>query len=143
MQKILKKMNSRKFEELVATIFRNQGFGVSLTPQTRDGGYDILSIKHDKFTRNENYLIECKRYSEHNRIGVGVVRSLMGVLQMNNATKGIIATTSFFTRDAEKLALNHSSRLMLHDYDTITGWLAEMKMDAMIRFNLGYQVDSI
>jgi restriction system protein len=122
----MKEMNPRKFEELVAAIFRNQGFGVALTPQTRDGGYDILAVKHDKFTGNEHYLIECKRYAEHNRIGVGVVRSLMGVLQMNNATKGIIATTSFFTRDAEKLALNHSSRLMLHDYDAIKGWLAEI-----------------
>ena len=60
-------MAPRKFEELVAAIFRAKGYTVELTPATRDGGFDVRA-----FHRNDIglflTLIECKRYRPAARI---------------------------------------------------------------------------
>ncbi|MBW2737669.1 MAG: restriction endonuclease [Deltaproteobacteria bacterium] len=115
----LREIPDRKFEEIIASIFKNQGFDVSLTSQTRDGGYDIFAVRHSQFTGKDTYLIECKRYAEQNKVGVGIVRSLLGVVMMNQATRGIIATTSSFTKPAKEAALQNSSHLLLHDYTAV------------------------
>ena len=51
-------MAPRAFEELIAAIFRNQGFETTLTPESKDGGFDIIAIKHDLYTGRNTYLIE-------------------------------------------------------------------------------------
>jgi uncharacterized protein YjbI with pentapeptide repeats len=117
---MMRELSPREFEKLIAAVFKNQGFDVSLTKETRDGGYDIFAVKHDKLTGCNKYLIECKKYAEQNKVHVGIVRSLLGVVFMHQATKGIIATTSFFTKDAQKAALKHSAHIMLHDFKAIT-----------------------
>ena len=119
-------MTARAFEELVATLFRKAGFDVQLTPATRDGGYDILAVRHDKFTGNEVCLIECKRYNEKRRVGIDVIRSLMGVIQLRNATKGVVCTTAFFSPEAQRTAATNSARLVLHDYDSLRQWLRDV-----------------
>lgn len=116
-------MPPRAFEELVAALFRKEGFSVQLTPETRDGGFDILAVRHDRLTGNETLLVECKRYAERRHVGVDVVRKLRGVTQFENATKGIIATTAFFTSEAKRIAQAISARLVLHDYDFLKQWL--------------------
>lgn len=119
-------LSPRSFEELVAALFRREGFSVQLTPQSRDGGYDILAVRHNKLTGNETFLVECKRYAEQKRVGIAIIRNLMGVLQFENATKGIIATTGFFSSEARRKAETISTRLVLHDYDFLKGWLNQM-----------------
>ena len=59
----------RQLEEVVASIFKNQGFDVELTPQTRDGGYDIRALRKDGFG-TLLYLVECKRYAPKHPVGV-------------------------------------------------------------------------
>ena len=114
---------SRTFEELVSAIFRNQGFDVELTPPVKDGGFDILAVQHSPFTGDLRFLIECKRYSRKNKVSIGIVRQLLGVLNDENATKGIIVTTSFFTKPAIEAAERHKSELSLSDYDHLVEWL--------------------
>ncbi len=128
----LRDLPPRKFEELIATLFRNEGFDVELTPITRDGGYDIFAIKNNTIIGTETYLVECKRYSERRSVGIEIVRSLMGVVQINNATKGIISTTTHFSRDAKELAEQYSSRIMLQDYDFLKDWLMRIGVSAAI-----------
>lgn len=94
----------RKFEELVAAIFRNNGFEVTLTPETRDGGIDIFAFQKNVFGGDLLHLIECKRYAANNKVGVGVVQRLAGVVDLHRANRGIIVTTSSFTEDAEQYA---------------------------------------
>src|SRR5262249_26534719 len=40
----LDQLTPRRFEELIASLFRNHGFKVELTARTRDGGYDIVAV---------------------------------------------------------------------------------------------------
>jgi len=121
----LHEMPDRLFESLVASIFKNQGFDVILTPKTRDGGFDVMAVRNSKFTGDETFLVECKRYGQGKSVGVGVVRNLLGVVQMKNANKGIVVTTSYFTKPAEKEAMSAASRLVLCDRNLLLDWLAE------------------
>ena len=113
----------RKFEELIASIFRNSGFLVELTPETRDGGVDIIAVRHDKITGDTLHLIECKRYLPDNKVGIGVVQRMMGVVEMHRATQGLIVTTSDFSREARLCADTSKHRLALNAYTDIAKWL--------------------
>ncbi len=116
-------MNPRSFEELVAAIFKNNGFSVELTPQTRDGGVDIIAVQHSILTGQSVNLIECKRYAPDRKVGIGVVQRLLGAVNQMNATKGILVTTSFFSRDAIHVERTSKHQLLLSDYNKITSWL--------------------
>jgi restriction system protein len=85
----------RKFEELVAAIFRNNGFDVTLTPETRDGGIDIFAVQKNVFGGDLLHLIECKRYAANNKVGIGVVQRLAGIVDQYRANRGIIVTTKY------------------------------------------------
>ena len=116
----------RKFEELVAAVFKQSGFEVELTPETRDGGIDIIAVRMDRIVGKELCFIECKRYLPHNTVGIGVVQRLLGVVEQHKATKGVIVTTSSFTKDARLVALNTCNRLELSEYKQVAAWLANI-----------------
>lgn len=115
-------LSSREFEEMMATLFAKLGYSVELTQRTRDGGKDIYIAKKNEIG-HFLFLVECKKYSPDNPVGVDVVRNLYGVMGMEDKkpTGGIIATTSYFTRDAEQIVekkLEH--QISLHDYEYIS-----------------------
>ncbi len=117
----LKVMNRRKFEELVAELFLRFGYDVELTQQTRDGGRDIIAVK--KREVNVKYLIECKRPAPGNVVGVGAVRSLLGVVYNERPTMGILVTTAFFSKPAKLLFEENEWHLQGKDYDALVKWL--------------------
>jgi len=91
----------RDFEKVVAEIYYNLGFDVELTPVAKDGGKDIIVVG------NENgqpfvHLIECKRHSTRNPVGVSIVREFDSIVRREKANRGIIVATAHFTKDAKK-----------------------------------------
>lgn len=97
----LSHLTSRQFEELIAAIFKNHGFQVELTSQTRDGGYDIVAISGSKI-RSETLLIEVKHFAPNRPVGVGIVRALYGVKKLHKARKAILVTSSYVSDDAKR-----------------------------------------
>jgi Restriction endonuclease len=126
--RLMRFMEPYKFEEFVAEILVREGLQVQLTKKTRDGGYDILAFA-DLSWGKYLYHVECKRYSPRELVGVKTVRQLMGVVDINNSTAGIIVTTSDFTRDARKAATAAAIkyRMSLKNYDDVTSWLRHQK----------------
>lgn len=120
-------ISPRRFEELVAYIMEKHGYEVTLTQQSRDGGIDILALKNEGFG-NILTIVDCKKYSETNPIGVAAVRGMYGTLQIESASHGIIATTSRFTRDATKLAHEYKYQLSLKDHADILQWIQKTKI---------------
>ena len=116
-------LSPRRFEELIAELLRRDGFAVELTPVTHDGGYDILAVRHDQFAGKHTYLVECKRYADARPVRIDVVRSLLGVVHAEHATKGVLVTTSRFTSDAKQHAERFSTRIALRDFDVLKTWL--------------------
>jgi hypothetical protein len=117
-------LNPRKFEELVAELFRAKGYDIELGRGTKDGGIDIRA-----FLRNDVgallTLIQCKRHFAHNKVNVDVVRGLYGVVNRDDASCGMIVTTSTFTRDARSEQQRLEHRIHLADYTNLTKWLRE------------------
>jgi hypothetical protein len=115
-------LNPRKFEELVAELFRAKGYDIELGRGTKDGGVDIRA-----FLRNDVgallTLIQCKRHLAHNKVNVDVVRGLYGVVNRDDASCGMIVTTSTFTRDARSEQQRLEHRIHLADYTDLTKWL--------------------
>jgi hypothetical protein len=119
---LLYSIQPRQFEQLIASIFRNQGFETDLTPSTRDGGIDIYAARRDSFG-NLLYVIECKRYKTSRKVGIEIVQRIYGIAQSKKATKGIVVTTSSFTKAAIDFARPLLYQLSLHDYEELIAWL--------------------
>ena len=125
--KAMFEMSPRKFEELVAYIMEKHGYEVTLTQQSRDGGIDIFALKNEGFG-NILTIVDCKKYSETNPVGIAAVRSMYGTLQIESASHGMIATTSRFTRDASNLAQEYNYQLSLKDHADILQWIQKTKI---------------
>lgn len=114
----------RQFEEMIAELLYSKGFEVELTKQTKDNGFDIIALKFLEKNFPLKFLVECKRFRK-DKVGVEIVRSFKEVVQSENANKGIIATTSYFTRDANKKRLETPYLLDYKDKDDVLNWVAE------------------
>jgi hypothetical protein len=130
----LHELSPRQFEELIAQLFDEFGFDVELTKQTRDGGKDIVAIKHN--TTRDKYLIECKRYANETRVGIEIVQRMYGVVHLEHAFRGIIVTTSTFTRPANEI-IKSNWALKGVDFDGLTRWLSHYQT-AQMRRTLGF-----
>lgn len=97
----LHRLPPRKFEELIAEVYRDYGWEVDLTATTRDGGYDIIAVRRNA-PGELKVLIEAKRYDPTNKVGVGIVRSLYGVRQVRHASQVVLATSSYVSEDAKR-----------------------------------------
>lgn len=108
-------LSPRQFEQFVADLFHRQGYEVTLTPASKDGGKDIYVAKREA-VGSLLYLVECKQFAPDRPVGVGLIRQLYGVVEQEDATGGILATTSFFTKGAKQFTEKVRYRLSLMDY---------------------------
>lgn len=114
-------LEPRQFEELVAEIWRKLGYETELTARTKDGGRDVVAVR--RLEASVRFLIECKRYNPSHKVGVELVRGLYGVTAHEKATKGILATTSTFTRGAKAFFDDHIWELEPRDFDGVVDWV--------------------
>ena len=125
------------FEQLVVSLVIAMGYGGSLKEAGRklgrsgDGGVDGV-IDQDALGLDQVY-VQAKRYAPNNPVGSGAIRDFFGSLDRFKAAKGLIITTSSFTRDAIETAERLSKRIVLIDGDQLAG--------LMIRYNVGCRVD--
>ena len=97
------------FENLVAYLFKQMGYGASVTRYSRDGGVDIeLSLEH--FGLSHRWLVQVKRYAD--AVGVKEVREYSSLRYRDNVDGVIIVTTSNFTKEAEGEAAEHNVKLI-------------------------------
>ncbi len=108
-------ISPRQFEEISAEIFTRLGYEVTLTPTSGDGGADLHVAKRDDLG-SFVYFVECKQYAPDRPIGVGLVRQLLGSIEMGQATAGLLLTTSSFTSGARDIERQKSYKLALRDY---------------------------
>ncbi len=116
----LYQLKGREFEYVMAEIYNKLGYKVEVTKASRDGGKDII-IRKPEILGDFIYYVECKKYAANRHVGVGIVKELDSVINMDKINGGIIATTSYFTKDAKDLILDNKwdFRIKLHDYNVI------------------------
>jgi HJR/Mrr/RecB family endonuclease len=115
-------LSPRKFEELVAELLAREGLRVELTPETHDGGRDILAFMNTAVGEHL-FLVECKRYSPDRPVDVALVRNLYGVVEAERATAGLLVTSSYFTKPAIAFQGFLKTRLSLKDYRKLVNWI--------------------
>ena len=116
----LRSLDPREFEHLVERLYHARGYATTLTRRSRDGGYDVMATCDDP-GRREHLLIECKLWEK--KVGVRVVRQLLGTVAERGARGGVLVTTSSFTRDA--IDFGRDNRLDLVASDALLELLNE------------------
>lgn len=118
--RLLRELDPRQFEELVAELFERDGFDVTLTPFGRDRGVDLYAARATGLGELR-YVVQCKRYTRP--IGPALVRELRGVVDREDASCGVLVTTSSFTPGANQEQHIFPSRISLQDLQDVAGWL--------------------
>ena len=122
------------FERLIIDLLLKMGYGGSRVDageqlgRTGDGGVDGV-IREDQLGLDRVYL-QAKRYQPGNTVGSETVQAFVGALVGRGAQKGVLITTSTFSKAALNAA-NQSGqlRLVLVDGDELTR--------LMVRFGVG------
>lgn len=115
-------ISSYEFEQLIAELLHRQGYQIEMTPRSRDGGFDMYATKSDELG-TLLFLVECKRYSKDNPVGVEIVRALCGNVYAKRATAGVIVTSSTFTKGAKEFQKDMHNQLALRDYARVRSWI--------------------
>lgn len=107
-------MSPYDFEEFVAKLFNKLGYNTRTTSKTGDYGVDVIA--ENGF---EKVAIQCKKYHEGNTVGNQTIQMLLGAMQLKGlkADRGVVVTTSHFTRQAYKQA--ESNNIELWDKDIL------------------------
>ncbi|MGH7242358.1 MAG: restriction endonuclease [Phycisphaerales bacterium] len=103
----------RRFEELVADVFRAHGFQILLTQQTRDGGADLIVVSKDD--GKPIGIVECKRYAAERRVGISAIRCLTGAALQFDVQQAYLVTSSEFSSIAQAGARELEQRGMAFD----------------------------
>lgn len=98
-----------EFEELLGNLFTKMGYKAEVTQRSRDLGVDIL-ISIENFGLSHTWIVQAKRYAEP--VGVKEIREYSSLRYRDNVDGVIIATTSGFTKEAQKEALEHNVKLL-------------------------------
>lgn len=121
------------FERVVLDVLKALGYGAGSGGTSQvvggagDGGIDGV-IEEDRLGLDRIY-VQAKRYGD-TAVGAPVIQNFIDALRMHGATKGVLITTSTFTRQAQEAARTIPSlRIVLVDGDRLA--------DLMIRHNVG------
>lgn len=112
----------RRYEELIAAVFRNQGMQTELTPISGDRGIDLRIVQHDSIGRLVT-LAQLKRFRSDRPVDLGVVQALSGAVTAENAHRGLVVTTSRFLPGVQKWIDDYNVRISLATNKEVVGWL--------------------
>jgi len=103
-----------------------QGFGaqVCVTPETRDGGYDVEAMFR---IGDEAYriLFEAKKWKQARRVGIDAVDRLLGAGRRHCANEVCLVTTSSFSSVARKEVARLRSEVTLVERGGLLRWMEE------------------
>ncbi len=107
-------LDGYEFEHLMVQLFEAIPVfdEVRRTRSRADGGIDLVAVNTTPFIGGR-VAIQAKRYASHRKVDIAAVREIVGSISQREFNKGIIITTSGFT----KAARDEASRLGVELYD--------------------------
>jgi hypothetical protein len=121
--KNLSELHWREFEKLIGELLEDNGWKVEVMRGTKDGGVDIVSTMQDPILGSLKALWQAKKYQHNNKVGLASLREFSGILERERATKGIVVTTSTFTKGAIQWVQKDIYRLTAMDGKAINEWV--------------------
>ncbi len=97
------------FEHAVGTVLTASGYGqVQNCGGPGDRGADLLCLDPG----GRRIVVQCKRYAPGTKVGSPEIQRFVGAIQIHHADRGMVVTTSGFTRAASAIAADHSIDLV-------------------------------
>ncbi len=124
-------MTPTEFEHLVRQLFEAMGMKSWTTQASKDDGVDGVAVNEDPVFGGL-CVIQAKRY--RSAVGVEPVRALAGVMEDKHATKGIMVTTSWVTKDGHAFADRHG-RIQIMECEEIM-YLCKEHLDLDVLISL-------
>lgn len=118
------KMSGIDFENYVADLLKARGFKVEVTPPSGDFGVDLIAKKDE-----EIYAVQVKRYGPRKKVGRSAISDALGGIHHYHATKAMVITNSFYTRNAKFMARTTGTELV--DRETLSKWIREFQRLAL------------
>lgn len=89
----------REMERMLAEVFEGLGFGVRLTPGSKDGGKDIV-LTCKVASQTHTYYIEVKHWRSGQRVGSGAIKDFLNVIVNEEISGGLYLSTYGFCSNA-------------------------------------------
>lgn len=124
--KLLSELKPRDFEELVGLLLEAEGWKVTVTQQSRDGGIDVIATINDPVLGEVRSIWQAKKYKPSNSVKLRDVRELSAVRDEQKATKGMMITTSRLTRDAVAWINQDIYRLGFKEHKDVENWIQDV-----------------
>lgn len=121
--KKIDRMTGTEFEDYLKIQFEYLGFKTQTTKTSNDYGADLILQK-----KNLTISVQAKRYQ--GSIGVKAVQEVIGSMAYYGASKGLVVTNSYYTKNAEKLAL--ANDVILWDRDILVRMITRENMKGYV-----------
>lgn len=95
-ERMIRDMSPREFEMFIAELYKNLGYTVELTPESADGGKDVILYDND----GSIIYVECKHFAENNYVGREICQKLIGSITIDGVDSGVIVCTGKFHKNA-------------------------------------------
>lgn len=82
----------RDLERIIAAVFDELGFAVTLTPGSKDGGKDIV-LQCTVSGASSKYLVEIKHWRSRKRVGSGATHDFLNVVMREHGQGGLFLAT--------------------------------------------------
>jgi restriction system protein len=125
---VLRSIEWKRFEELCAALFREQGSRAETQVCGPDGGIDIHVYGSDPVSPLT--IVQCKAWNNQ-QIGVNLIRELLGVMTHTKVGHGMFMTTSTFSEDA--VAFAQANNIALLSGQAVLKEIVELPADAQAR----------
>ena len=118
------RLHPRQFEYLVAEVYEAEGWRCEVSPYSRDDGVDVVAYR-DNDGEETLLLIQAKRYRssssgrEERPVGLDDVKIFAATVRGQGRERGVLVTTSRFTRGATAWARGNGR--LVADVDLVDG----------------------
>lgn len=127
----LDRIHWRKFEQLSAEYLDRQGYIVELGPGRGDNGVDVRAWAKDGDGRPQ-IIVQCKRQKA--LVEKVVVKALYADVIHEDATSGLLVTTSHLSPGAEATRAARAYPVSVADRETLKRWLSQLRMPGIGEF---------
>ncbi|TKX64319.1 restriction endonuclease [Halorubrum sp. GN12_10-3_MGM] len=129
----LDKFTPTEFEHLVSNLYKTQGYTTQVSQASNDKGIDVTVTGED-----QTLVIQVKQYSCGNKVGRPTVQQLAGARDQVNANKGVIVTSSSFTRTAQSASRSYGAKMELIDGQELLEMLTKSPVSPPDDTSMGY-----
>lgn len=118
----------KDFEDLVSHLLEKMGWNITPIGRTKDGGIDIIAAQTLEPQVNVKMLVQCKRYAQHRKVGIQVVKEVWATMMSKNFQNAMLVTSSTFTAPVINQNIWH---LELRDHNSIIEWCTKHSSQKM------------